>query len=131
MIRHRTLVALAATLAAALPAAAQDVSAGEQLFYDYACYSCHGFNGTGRTPLDMSRSGILGDEQTFLTFLRLRADQNPLLPSERMPNYPETSLSDADARAIYAYIVSFQKEPPALEDAPALAAILEAAEAGD
>ena len=28
------------------------MQAGRQLILDYACYSCHGYNATGRTPLD-------------------------------------------------------------------------------
>ena len=120
-------LALTLALASALPASAQDGDAahGETLFYEHACYSCHGYEGVGRTPLDASRSGILASEEGFLFFLRLRAEQNPILPSTAMPNYPEESLSDADARDLYAYVVSVQAPSPAVDDIPALKAILE------
>ena len=51
----------------------------------------------------------------------------PLLPSTRMPSYHETTLSDADARAIYAYISTFELNAPDAEDIPALQAVLESA----
>ena len=48
-----------------------------------------------------------------------------------MPNYPATSLPDSDALDIYAYIRTFRDDPPAVEDIPALKAILDAAESRD
>ena len=75
-----------------------------------------------------TNSPILATEENFIGFLRLRADQAPLLPSTRMPNYPANSLSDAQARDIYAYIRSFRLDSPDLEDVPALEKILESAE---
>ena len=58
---------------------------GKQLFYDHGCYGCHGFNGeTGVRNLVGTGSPIVENVDLFLTFLRLRADQAPLLPSTRM-----------------------------------------------
>ena len=99
---------------------------GQQIYFEYACYSCHGYTGeTGERVL--LGSGILSSEEVFITFLRLRAEQNPLTPSARMPNYPQASLSDADARKLYTYIKTFKSNAPALENIPTFKAILDAA----
>jgi mono/diheme cytochrome c family protein len=134
-------VAIVALCAAwATPAAAQssgqpgpvtgDAARGKQLYYEHTCYGCHGYNGqTGvRRLVD---SPLLTSEQTFITYLRLRADQAPVLPSTRMPNFPESSLSDADAKDIYAYIRTFRLDAPDVDDVPALRAIVESASESD
>ena len=112
---------------------AQDASGnsekGEQLFYDFACYSCHGYGGTGRTPLSSETSGILSSEPLFLNYLRLRADQNPVNPKNSMPNYAASTLSDGQALDIYAYLVSLDDDPPAMADIPVMQEILDAAKA--
>lgn len=105
-----------------------DAERGTQLYYDYGCYACHGYNGIGRKNLANDVSGIMLNETLFLTYLRGRADMNPLFPTQSMPNYAETSLSDEDAKNIYAYIRTFKDDPPEIEDIPALRAILEEAE---
>lgn len=105
-----------------------DAEKGSTLYYDYGCYGCHGFNGIGRQNLANDVSGIMFSEEVFLNYLRLRADLNPLFPTQSMPNYPASSLSDEDALDIYAYVRTFKDEPPEIEDAPALKAILEAAQ---
>jgi cytochrome c553 len=121
------LAAAFALLAA--PAAAQDLSTpGARAYYAHGCYGCHGFDGKGRQPLRTATSGILQSEEVFITFLRMRADQNPLLPSTAMPSYPESALSDADARAIYAHILGIQSDDPAAEEIPVFRAMLEEAE---
>ena len=100
--------------------------AGQALYFEHACYSCHGYTGeTGQVPL--LGSAFLYSEELFLIYLRLRADQNPLLPSTSMPNFSEDSLSDEQARDIYAYVRSFKSNTPELEDIPTLNAIVEAA----
>jgi len=107
---------------------AQDASKGKALYYDHGCYGCHGYNGeTGARDLVGTNSPIVASVDTFLLFLRLRADYAPLLPSTRMPAYPESTLNDADARDIYAYINTFELNAPDVEDIPALRAILESA----
>ena len=112
---------------------AQDLSGyiekGEQLYYNFACYSCHGYNATMRVPLVGNASGIMSSEQVFLTYLRLRADQNPTNPKNAMPNYAASTLSDEQALDIYAYIKSVKDESPEVEDNPVMQEILEAAKA--
>lgn len=105
-----------------------DSAKGSQLYYDHGCYGCHGFNGIGRQNLANDVSGIMFSEEVFLVYLRARADLNPLFPTQNMPNYPETSLSDDAAKDIYAYIRTFKDEPPDVEDIPALKAILDGAQ---
>jgi mono/diheme cytochrome c family protein len=101
--------------------------AGQALYYDHACYSCHGY--TGETGVrSLLGSGFLFNEAIFVNYLRQRADQNPTLPSTQMPNYPAESLSDAEARDLYAYIKTFDSNTPPLEDIPVLNEILDAAE---
>jgi len=112
--------AIAACLALALlgRVAAQskqpgDPVRGKQLYYEHGCYGCHGFNGeTGRPRLAGTGSAILETPDTFVAFLRLRANSMPLLPSTSMPSYPVTALSDADARHIYAYVRTFVLNAP-------------------
>ena len=106
-----------------------DIEKGEQLYYNFACYSCHGYNATMRVPLVGDASGIMSSEQVFLTYLRLRADQNPINPKNAMPNYAASTLSDEQALAIYAYIKSVKDESPEVEDNPVMQEILEAAKA--
>ena len=106
-----------------------DAERGEQLFYSFSCYSCHGYGGTGRTPLSSETSGILSSETLFLTYLRLRADQNPVNPNNSMPNYDASTLSDEQALDIYAYLVSLDDDPPAVADNPLMQEMLDAARA--
>jgi len=108
-----------------------DAGRGKELYYTQGCYACHGYQGIGRHNLANNVSGILTSEQLFLTFLRARADQNPMLPVQSMPNYPAVSLPDGDALDIYAYIRTFSDNPPEVDDIPALKAILDAAESRD
>lgn len=105
-----------------------DAANGKQLFYNYGCYACHGYNGeTGARPF-VGRWGNLATEQSFLTFLRGRANVAPLTPSTSMPNFSQASLPDKQAKDIYAYIRTFKSSAPAdLKDAPALSAILDGA----
>ena len=89
---------------------------GKELYYEHGCYGCHGFNGeTGARDLVATNSPLIGDVDTFVTFLRLRSDYQPLLPSTRMPAYPESALSDEDARDIYAYVSTLSSMRPMLK----------------
>lgn len=106
-----------------------DSADGEALFEQYACYTCHGYHGAGRTPLDPATSGILASEAAFLRYLRLRGDQQPINPSNSMPHYSETMLSDAAARRIFAYLVSLDDDPPAVDDIAAFRELLDDADA--
>jgi mono/diheme cytochrome c family protein len=105
-----------------------NAAAGKKLYYDHACYSCHGFNGeTGARPFVPNWPANLATERSFTAFLRGRANVAPVQPSTAMPNYPVESLSDAQARDIYAYIRSFKSTPPLMEKIPVMNQILAAA----
>ena len=121
-------VSLAHRVTAADPAhSAADAARGKQLYYRHGCYGCHGFNGeTGVRRL--VGSPILGAPETFLAYLRLRTDLQPLVPSTRMPSFPASSLSDADALAIYAYVRSFVLHAPDAGRIAALQKIVESAQ---
>ena len=126
------IVMLLGTILAATPAIVfpqdGDAARGKELYYAHGCYGCHGFNGeTGVRDLVGTNSPLIADVDAFLLYLRLRSDYLPLLPSTRMPAYPESALSDADARDIFAYISGFELNAPEIEEIPALQAIVESA----
>jgi mono/diheme cytochrome c family protein len=105
-----------------------DADNGKRLFYAHGCYGCHGYNGdTGVRDLVGTGSPIVQNEDVFLQFLRLRADQAPAFPSTRMPNYPKEALSDSDARDIFAYVRTFRLDAPDVDDVPVFRKILESA----
>ncbi len=98
---------------------------GKALFYSYSCYACHGYNGeTGRAFVG-NWSSNLASEENFVRFLRARSNQAPVAPSTSMPNFPENSLSDKQAKDIYAYIRTFKSGPPDLKNIAVLNQILE------
>jgi cytochrome c len=123
-----TIAGIAAVSIASL-ALGQDLERGKQAYYDHACYACHGFQGIGRRNITNRASGILVSEEVFLIYLRARADHNPAISEQTMPHYPASSLPDDVARDIYAYILTFEDNPPPVEDIPALQGILDDAEA--
>jgi mono/diheme cytochrome c family protein len=101
---------------------------GQQLYYAYTCYGCHGYGGeTGAVAFVGSRSPNLATEDNFVRFLRGRANVAPELPSTRMPSYAERTMSDAQAKDIYAYIRTFRSHAPPLERIEVMKRILEAA----
>ena len=101
---------------------------GKKLYYDNACYSCHGFNGeTGARAFVPNWPANLATERSFTAFLRGRANVAPVQPSTSMPNYPVESVSDAQAKDIYAYIRSFKSAQPPVEKIPVMSQILAAA----
>lgn len=104
-----------------------NATTGKALYFEHTCHGCHGYNGETGRPLVGITSGNLASESSFIRYLRLRADENPILPSTRMPNYPENSLSDQQAKDIYAYIRTFKSNTPDLKDIPTLNSILKAA----
>ena len=102
---------------------------GKQLYYDYSCYGCHGFNGeTGARAFVPSWPANLATESSFLAFLRGRANQAPTQPSTAMPNYSVETLSDVQAKDIYAYIRTFKSNAPPADKIPTMNAILAAAQ---
>ena len=124
-----TVVPMLASAVLAQDLPGRNAERGKRLYYDHACYACHGFQGIGRRNLANDASGVMVNEQVFLTYLRGRADQNPRFPTQSMPNYAESSLPDDEALDIYAYIKTFRDDPPAIEDIAVLREILEDAEA--
>ena len=101
---------------------------GKQLYHDYACYSCHGFNGeTGARTFVPNWPANLATERSFIAYLRGRANVAPVQPSTSMPNYPAESLSDAQARDIYAHIRTFKSAPPTVDKIGTMQQILDAA----
>ena len=105
-----------------------DSVTGKKLYEAYSCYACHGYNGeTGRAFVG-NWSGNLATESAFTAFLRGRANVAPVQPSTSMPNFSAGTLSDAQAKDIYAYIRTFRSHAPAsAEDIPVFNQILGAA----
>ena len=100
---------------------------GKALYYNYSCYGCHGFNGeTGRAFVG-NWSSNLATEESFIRFLRARANVAPATPSTAMPNFPENTLSDRQAKDVYAYIRTFKSNAPPLQNIPTLNEIVKAA----
>jgi mono/diheme cytochrome c family protein len=100
---------------------------GKALYYQYGCYACHGYNGETGARQFVGRWGNLSTEETFLRFLRGRANVAPVTPSTNMPNFSAASLPDKQAKDIYAYIRTFKSSAPPLKDIPTLNAIVAAA----
>lgn len=128
MVSFPNVVLVAVVLSCGVCFAADGETAGEKLYYEFACYACHGYGGTGRTPLSKDVSGVLSQPDVFLTYLRLRADQNPVNPKNSMPNYSAATLSDQQALDIYAYLVSLDNQTPDIEDIPIMQKLIEDAE---
>ena len=98
---------------------------GETLYVTHGCYTCHGYNGTGRRPLANATSGVIQNDSIFLAYLRARADIKPILPFQGMPHYAEAALPNDDALAILDYLRTLVDQAPEVKEAPALRAILE------
>lgn len=102
--------------------------AGKELYFNYSCYSCHGFNGETGARAFVGNWGNLQTEAGFIAYLRLRGDRVPgTTPSTGMPNFPASTLSDQQAKDIYAYIRTFKSNSPEVKDIPTLNAIANAA----
>ena len=100
---------------------------GKALYYNYSCYGCHGFNGeTGRAFVG-NWTNNLATEDNFIKFLRGRANVAPEAPSTNMPNFAENTLSDRQAKDIYAYIRTFKSNAPPLQNIPTLNEIVKSA----
>jgi mono/diheme cytochrome c family protein len=127
--RHRYLATLVVFLGPICHTHAGDVNNGAAVYYDHGCYSCHGYNGTGRTPLANGVSGIMANEDVFISFLRQRADRNPILPDNSMPNFGVDALSDEQAKDVYAYIKTLKDDPPEVNEIPSFVKMLDAAKA--
>jgi mono/diheme cytochrome c family protein len=119
MLRH-VLVAVIAAPLLVVPAQAQgtpqkpvskgNAVRGKQLYLDYSCYACHGYNaqtGNGQRLLPPRLT-----EQVFKLYIR--APRTP-----QMPAYSTKLISDTEAADIYAYILSLPREPE-MKDVPLL-----------
>jgi mono/diheme cytochrome c family protein len=100
---------------------------GKALYYSYGCYACHGYNGETGARAFVGNWGHLATEESFITFLRGRANVAPVPPSTSMPNFGESALPDKKAQDIYAYIRTFKSTAPELKDIPTLNAIIDSA----
>jgi mono/diheme cytochrome c family protein len=92
------------------PATTGDATRGKQLYLDYSCYACHGYNaqtGNGQRLLPPRFT-----EQQFTLYIRTPR-------TLQMPAYSTKLLSDAEAADVYAYILSLPREPQ-LKDVPLL-----------
>ena len=111
------LVGVAVAIAAAQaqappakPATTGNATAGKQLYLDYSCYACHGFNaqtGNGARLLPPRLN-----QQQFVLYIRAPRTQ-------QMPAYSAKLLTDAQLADIYAYVLSLPREPQA-KDVPLL-----------
>ncbi len=102
-----------------------NAATGKAFYYSYSCYACHGYNGeTGRAFVG-NWSSNLATEENFIKFLRGRANVAPLAPSTSMPNFAENTLSDKQAKDIYAYIRTFKNAQPDVKNIPLLNQMVE------
>ena len=92
------------------PATTGSAARGKQLYLDYSCYACHGYNaqtGNGQRLLPPRLT-----QQVFTLYIRAPRTQ-------QMPAYSTKLLTDAEAADIYAYILSLPREPQ-MKDVPLL-----------
>jgi ubiquinol-cytochrome c reductase cytochrome c subunit len=81
---------------------AGDAAAGKKLFVSLGCWTCHGYEGQGGAGPRIAPRPL--PRAAFTTYVRR--------PSERMPNYPERLVSDAELGHIHAYLQSRPMPPP-------------------
>ena len=106
-----------------------NATSGKKLYFDYGCYSCHGYNGeTGARTFVPNWPATLASESSFLAFLRARANVAPAQPSTSMPNFAAGTLTDAQAKDIYAYIRTFKNTAPPADQIAVFKDILAAAQ---
>jgi mono/diheme cytochrome c family protein len=92
------------------PTTTGNASLGKQLYLDYSCWACHGYNaqtGNGARLLPPRLN-----QQQFTLYIRAPR-------TLQMPAYSVKVLTDVDAANIYAYISSLPREP-ATKDVPLL-----------
>ena len=127
-----SLTAVAWLCAATLASADGDPERGAELYLAHGCYSCHGYDGIGRRPLANDVSPFMADETIFTTYLRLRGESVPSLPSNAMPSYSADVINDEAALDLYAYIKTLVDDPPEIQDIAVFTQFLEnALDTGD
>ena len=80
------------------------------------------------TPRRRQALSPTATEASFIAFLRARANLAPVQPSTSMPNYSADTLSDAQAKDIYAYVRTFKSNAPPVDQIPLLKQILSGAQ---
>jgi mono/diheme cytochrome c family protein len=110
MVR-RVVVAGIVCVAAAMPAAAQDLKAkGEKLFVDQKCTLCHAIAGKGNVkgPLDE-----VGSKDSAADIRAWISDANAMTAktgATRKPVMKQFTLDKADVDALVAYLTTFKKK---------------------
>jgi mono/diheme cytochrome c family protein len=109
-LRSLVLVGLASLPALGLLQAQETSSSrsGRQLFTDFQCWQCHGYEGQGGAAARIAPTAY-----PFEAFAQLVRHTNV------MPPYSPNVLSDAQLRRIYDFVRAVP-EPPAVEDIPEL-----------
>ena len=106
-------LAMAASVAGANSAAADDADKGRIAFTKNGCWQCHGFEGQGSVATSNGR--VLARTQlpldAFKAFVRTT--------NGAMPPFRPAVLSDEDLDNIYAYLQS-RPQPKAVSDIPLL-----------
>lgn len=102
MNRATFLTPLAAAIAVALPALAQDAANGQRLFMKNGCYECHGTVGQGGTGPRLAPKPLAAPALT--AYVRK--------PAGGMPPYSAKVMTDAEVADIRAYLATIP-EPPA------------------
>src|SRR6476620_8375967 len=108
---RRVLLTGVIALAAAMPAAAQDLKAkGEKLFVDQKCTLCHSVAGKGNTkgPLDE-----VGSKDSAADIRAWIADANAMTTktgATRKPPMKQFTLDKADVDALVAYLTTLKKK---------------------
>ena len=107
MTRACRIVPVVVLLFGAAPALAQDaalVLRGEGLFKEQGCYGCHtvGKFGTQGIAADLSHVGAKHDVGYLTRWLKDPASQRPTA------HMPKIGLSDAEAKALAAYLGSLR-----------------------
>jgi len=102
------LVPLSIALSAGPARAADDARLGAELFIQKGCLGCHGASGRGGVGPALAQTQLQFD--AVLRQLRQ--------PRSLMPPFPARVVSDAEARAIYAYLQSVPPPPARLGVAP-------------
>jgi ubiquinol-cytochrome c reductase cytochrome c subunit len=93
---------IAAALALALPAWAQDAQNGKRLFEKYGCYTCHGHEGQGGAGAKLAPRPIAA--AAFVAYVRH--------PAGTMPPYTSKVVKDAELTDIHAFLASVPAPPP-------------------
>ena len=104
-----------------------NAASGKALYSTYGCYACHGYNGETGARAFVGRWGNLATEQSFLTFLRGRANVAPLAPSTSMPSFSDSCSVRQAGEGYLCLHPDLQKLGTRLKDIPTLNTIVDAA----